>query len=228
MQHLNIKAWAEEDRPREKLILKGPSNLSDAELIAILIRNGTKEHTALDLARQLTTIVNNDLYTLGRQSVSDLAKIKGIGQVKAITLVAALELGRRRRSTEAVTQKLVTGSQDVIQVIQPILADLYHEEFWIILLNRANKIIGKKMISSGGMAGTVVDPRIIFREALDQRASGIILCHNHPSGNPKPSEADIQLTKKIKDAGQHLEITVLDHLIIAGTSFYSFADEGVL
>ncbi len=228
MEHLNIKEWALEDRPREKLMKYGKSSLSTAELIAILLRTGTSKSTALDLSRQVLAFANNDLSSLCRLTISDLSKIKGLGPVKAITLVAALELGRRRREEETPIKSQITCSKDAVDMLQPHLADLNHEEFWIILLNKANRLINKKSISTGGMTGTVVDPKIIFREALEARACAIILGHNHPSGNNKPSEADIQLTKKLREAGKNLEISVLDHVIIAGSTFYSFADEGMM
>lgn len=228
MEHLNIKEWALEDRPREKLVKYGKSSLSTAELIAILLRTGTAKSTALDLSRQVLAFANNDLSSLCRLTISDLSKIKGLGPVKAITLVAALELGRRRREEETPMKSQITCSKDAVDMLQPHLADLNHEEFWIILLNKANRLINKKAISTGGMTGTVVDPKIIFREALEARACAIILGHNHPSGNNKPSEADIQLTKKLREAGKNLEISVLDHVIIAGSTFYSFADEGMM
>jgi len=228
IEHLNIKDWALEDRPREKLMKLGKQSLSTAELIAILLRTGTRKSTALDLSRQVLGASNNDLSQLSRLTINDLSKIKGLGPVKAITLVAALELGRRRREEETPKKSQISCSKDAVDILQPHLADLNHEEFWIILLNKANRLIDKKSISSGGMTGTVVDPKIIFREALESRACAIILGHNHPSGNTKPSEADIQLTKKLKEAGKNLEISVLDHVIIAGSSFYSFADEGML
>lgn len=228
MEHLNIKEWAIEDRPREKLVKYGKSSLSTAELIAILLRTGTAKSTALDLSRQVLAFANNDLSSLCRLTISDLSKIKGLGPVKAITLVAALELGRRRREEETPMKSQITCSKDAVDMLQPHLADLNHEEFWIILLNKANRLINKKVVSTGGMTGTVVDPKIIFREALEARACAIILGHNHPSGNNKPSEADIQLTKKLREAGKNLEISVLDHVIIAGSTFYSFADEGMM
>lgn len=224
----SIKSWAEGDRPREKLLQHGRHTLSDAELIAILIRTGTKNASAVDVARDILKESNNDLTVLSRLNPRQLSKIKGMGMVKAITLVAALEIGRRRREAEALKKEKITCSKDVADILQPNLSDLIHEEFWLLLLNRANHIIHKTAISKGGISGTVVDPRLIFKEAIEHNASGIILCHNHPSGNTKPSEADIQLTKKLRDAGKNLDIDVLDHIIIAGQSFYSFADEGMI
>lgn len=216
------------DRPREKMQQLGSSALSDAELIAILLRNGTAEQTAIDLARQVLAYCNNDLPELAKAGYQHLAKTKGIGPVKAITLVAAMELGRRCRSVEARKKENISCSLDAVNMLEPQLRDLSHEEFWIILLNRANHVLDIRPISKGGISGTVVDPKMIFHEALQIRASGIILSHNHPSTNPTPSESDIQLTKKLKEGGKLLEISILDHIIIAGSSFYSFADEGTL
>ena len=225
---LNIKSWAEGDRPREKLLLNGRHTLSDAELLAILIRTGIKNNSAVELSKQILHYCNNNLSELSRLNAKELARFKGMGTVKAVTIVAALELGRRRREEEALKKEVITSSNDIVELIQPQLSDLIHEEFWLILLNRANHIITKICISKGGISGTVVDPRLVFKAAIEHHASGIILCHNHPSGNTKPSNEDLQLTKKLRDAGKNLDINVLDHIIIAGTSFYSFADEGVI
>ena len=226
--HLPLKAWAEEDRPREKLLLKGKHSLTDVELIAILISTGNAGETAVDLARRILSGSLNDLSLLGRANVQELQKFKGIGEAKAITIVAALELGRRRKENKEVKKEKVTNSREAVVLMQPLLGDLLHEEFWIIFLNRANCIIGKQQISKGGMSGTVADPRMIFKAALDQKAVSIILCHNHPSGNNLPSAADIQLTKNISEGGKVLEITVLDHIIVTQHGFYSFADEGLI
>jgi DNA repair protein RadC len=226
--HQPIKTWAEHDRPREKLLQLGAQSLSEAELIAILIRTGTKSNTALDVSRMILTKANNNLDELSKLSAHDLAKIKGLGPIKAITIVAAFELARRKQQTIVPDKVVVKSSADAAQFFHALLSDLSHEEFWILLLNRANRVLGKRPISKGGISGTIVDPKIIFREAIEAKASGLILCHNHPSGNLKPSEADIDLTKRIKEAGRNLEIVILDHLIIGGASFYSFADEGIL
>lgn len=226
MEDSNLKAWAEADRPREKLMNQGRNALSDSELLAILIRSGTRKETAVELSRRILNSVSNDLMQLSRLSLGDLMKFNGMGEVKAITVMAALELGRRRRSAEAVQQVKITSSKTVAEVFTPLLSDLNHEEFWVLLLNRANNIIGKHQISKGGFAGTVVDSKVIFKLALDASASSIIMCHNHPSGNHKPSDADLSLTKRIVEAGKVLDISVLDHLIIAGELYYSFADEG--
>jgi DNA repair protein RadC len=227
-QSLVIKSWAEEDRPREKLMLKGKAALSDAELIAILINSGTPTITAVDVAKSILTAVNNDLNLLARLSVPELQQHKGIGQAKAIAIVSALELGRRRRETLVAGKTKITCSQDIFDCIKPQLLDLPHEEFWIILLNRANGVMKKMAVSSGGVAGTVADPKIIFKQALDHLASSLILVHNHPSGNPQPSTADVALTRKMKAAGLLLDLPILDHIIFAQTQYYSFADEGAL
>ena len=226
--HLSIKSWAEEDRPREKLLLKGRHSLSDAELIAILIGTGNTGETAVDLARRILSGNSNDLGILGRMNVPELKKFKGIGEAKAVTIVAALELGRRRKVSKEVKRDKITSSREAVDLMQPLLGDLLHEEFWVIFLNRANNIITKQQISIGGMSGTVADPRMIFKAALDQKAVSIVLCHNHPSGNNQPSASDIQLTKNISEAGKILEITVLDHIIVTQHGFYSFADEGLI
>ena len=228
MENSTLKSWAEADRPREKLMNMGRHTLSDSELIAILLRTGATQLTVVELARKLLSNCNNDLTELSRLSVKELAKERGMGEVKAITLVAALELGRRRREAEGMKREKITTSQDAVNIMQPHLADLIHEEFWILMLNRAHVLINKKSVSSGGVSGTVVDPKIVFKIAIENSASSIILCHNHPSGNNKPSDADISLTRKLKEAGSFLEITVIDHVIIAGATFYSFADEGMI
>lgn len=225
---LNIKSWSPEDRPREKLILKGKSALSDAELVAILLGSGTTTLSAVDLAKIVLQSANNNLHELARLTVKDLTKIKGIGEAKAITIVAALELGRRRKDLEVDEKPKISSSKDAYQVIKADLLDIPHEEFWVLILNRANRVIKKHQISQGGVAGTVADPKIIYKSALDSLASGIILAHNHPSGNLTPSQADIDLTKKLREAGKMLEIQVLDHIIVAGQKYFSFADEGML
>lgn len=226
---LNIKSWAEDDRPREKLMLKGKSNLSDAELLAILLGSGSRDETAVGLAQRILNDVENNLHELGRKNISDLTKFKGVGEAKAISVLAAMEIGRRRQLTSPAERPQIQGSSDAWNVIAPMIMDLNHEEFWILLLNRANRVISKERISSGGVAGTVVDAKIIFRRALEGGpASSIILAHNHPSGNLKPSQADISITKKLRQAGESLDISVLDHLIISGNAYYSFADDGAL
>ena len=225
---LNIKNWSPDDRPREKLLLKGTGALSDAELIAILLGSGTRTLSAVDLAKKILQGVNNNLHDLARLSVKDLMKIKGIGEAKAISIIAALELGRRRKDLDPEEKPKVTSSKDAYEIIKGHLLDLPHEEFWILLMNRANRVIRKVQISQGGVAGTIADPKIIFKSALEELASGIIIAHNHPSGNLSASQADIDLTKKVKEGGRLLEIQILDHLIVAGQKYFSFADEGLL
>jgi len=221
-----ILEWAEEDRPREKLLMKGISVLSDAELIAILLGSGTTNLSAVDLAKQIMADNNQNLHTLARQSVKDLQKFKGIGEAKAITLVSALELGRRRKLSDIDIKPQVKSSGDIFNYMQGEIADLPYEEFWILLLSRSNRIEKKIRISTGGVSGTIADPKLIYKYALENLASSIILVHNHPSGNNKPSEADCSLTKKLCEAGKFLETPVLDHVIICNHTWYSFADEG--
>jgi DNA repair protein RadC len=223
-----ISQWNEEDRPREKLVLRGKQHLSDAELLAIIIGSGTPKVTAVDLCREILSYANNDLVELGKLSVKDLMKFKGIGEAKAISIVAALELGRRRQADNVHKIEKITCSRDAYRILLSHLADLYYEEFWIIYLNKQNKVIGKEKISAGGIAGTVADIRIIFKSAVDRLATGILLAHNHPSGNLNPSDQDIELTRKLNEAGKVLDIQVVDHLIISHSGYYSFADEGKL
>jgi len=225
---LTIPSWAEDDRPREKLLAKGRAALTNSELIAILIGSGNQEESAVELSKRILDSVDQKLKELGRCSVMDLTKFKGIGEAKAISIVAALELGRRRRDEEGVEKEKIGSSRDVYVHFQGTLGDLEHEEFWILLLDRANRVICKAKISQGGVHGTVADAKIIFRKAIEHLAAGIILCHNHPSGNLKPSEADIKLTKKLKSAGNDLDIPVLDHIIVAEEGYFSFADENLL
>lgn len=226
---LNIKDLAEEDRPREKMLLKGVGSLSDAELLGILIASGNKDETAVELAQRILHSVSNNLNTLGKLTIKDLIKnFKGIGEAKAITIIAALELGRRRKLSEVEVQPQITSSESVYQILHPVLADLKHEEVWALLLNRANKVIKKIQVSKGGIAGTVVDIRMIMKEAIDSLASAIVLCHNHPSGNTNPSGDDNNITRKLKEAGQILDIKLLDHVIICDRSYYSYADKGLL
>lgn len=227
-EFLNIKSWAAEDRPREKLLLKGTAALTDAELIAILLGTGTTSTSAVDLAKSILQSVANNLDDLARLTVKDLMKIKGIGEAKAITIISALELGRRRKETDSSEKPKVSKSGDAFDLLKGNLMDKAHEEFWILLLNRSNRLIKMQQISLGGVHGTVADPKIIFKIALEELASGIIVAHNHPSGNLTPSQQDIELTKKLKESGKLLEISVADHLIIAGKKYYSFADEGLL
>lgn len=225
---LNIKKWAEEDRPREKLLLKGKSSLSDAELIAILIGSGTASLSAVDLAKQILLSVNNDLDALARLSVNDLMKIKGIGQAKAIAIISALELGRRRKNLTEKERAKINSSALAFEAVKADLLDLTQEEFWILLLNRSAQLIRKQKVSLGGIHATYVDPKVIFKYALDAGASSIIVAHNHPSGNPTPSEADLDLTRRLKEGGKLIDIVLLDHIIVAGRSYLSFADKGLL
>ena len=224
----SIKNWNEDDRPREKLLLKGRTALSDAELIAILIGSGSRNESAVSLSQRILASVSNNLSELGRLSIPELMEFKGIGEAKAISIAAAMELGRRRRNGEALERKKITSSNSVFEFVQPIIGELPHEEFWILYLNNSNKIIKSAQLSKGGITGTVVDVRLAFKEALQLGAVGIILAHNHPSGTLKPSQADIQLTKKLKTAGESLDIKVLDHLIITEKAYFSFAAENML
>jgi DNA repair protein RadC len=223
----SIKHWSEDDRPREKLVLKGKPSLSDAELIAILIGSGNREESAVELSKRILKSVSDNLIELSRLTVSDLEKFKGIGEAKAITIIAALELGRRRRGAEVMDRKKIHTSSDAFEIFQMKIGDLLYEQFAVILLNRANEVIQTVVVSDGGVNGTVADPRRIFKLAIENNAASIILGHNHPSGNLKPSESDLKLTKKIKEAGLLLDINVLDHVIVGIEKYYSFADEGV-
>ncbi|MAN27469.1 MULTISPECIES: RadC family protein [Mesonia] len=225
---VSIKYWAEGDRPREKLLDKGKISLSDAELIAILIGSGSKNESAVELSKRILAASENKLNELGKLSVKQLTKFKGIGEAKAVTIVAALELGRRRRGEEAVERKQITSAEDAFEVMQPIIGDLNHEEFWIIYLNNSHKILQKLQLSKGGMTGTLVDVRLAFKNALEVGATAVILVHNHPSGSLNPSQADKALTKKLIAGGESLDIKVLDHLIITQNSFVSFANKGIL
>ncbi|NQV01400.1 MAG: DNA repair protein RadC [Bacteroidia bacterium] len=227
-KNVTIKQWAEEDRPREKLMLKGRHALSDAELIAILIGSGTHEMSAVEIAKGILEGVNDNLTELGRLTVHDLRKTRGVGPARAIAIAAALELGRRRNDSVAPGKSMVRKSQDAFSVFKTVMQDKPYEEFWILLLNRANRLIRKECISEGGISGTVVDPKKIFKVALDYHATGIILGHNHPSGNTKPSESDIRITNKIVEAGKLLEVSVLDHIIVTDSEFFSFSDQGMM
>ena len=229
MSKLSIKQWAEEDRPREKLLLKGVSVLSDSELLAILIGSGNDKQSAVELSQHILLKADNDLNKLARMSVSDLVNnFRGIGQAKAVTLIAALELGRRRKAIEIPRKRQITSSRVAYEHFFPLLSDLNHEETWALLTDRTNKVISSMQVSRGGISGTVVDIRLVLREALSQYASGIILGHNHPSGQCKPSPQDTHLTRKLKEAAQWMDISLLDHIIVCGDSYFSFADEGVI
>jgi DNA repair protein RadC len=224
----SIKDWAEDDRPREKLLRKSPEALSDSELLAILIGKGTREKSAVDLAREILSAGKNSLNELGKLSIKELLKIKGMGQAKAVTISAALELGRRRYTTLLLEKPIIQESRDIAQYLQTRLRDLPHEVFAVIFLNRAHRINHFEIISRGGITGTVADPRIILKKALEEEAVSLILCHNHPSGSLKPSRADQELTQKIKEAARFFDIRVIDHIIVSEMGYYSFADEGIL
>ncbi len=226
-QRLSIKFWAEEDRPREKFITKGKGSLSDAELIAILLGSGNRQETAVELAKNILNAVNNNLNELGRMDLSHLKKFNGVGDAKAISIAAAMELGRRRKS-ETSKREQITSSKMAYDVIADVLSDLPHEEFWVLLLNRANMVIGRLNISKGGVSGTVADVKLVFKPAIEYAASGIIVAHNHPSGNLKASEADRRLTAKLVKAGNYLDINVLDHIIVGHGAYLSMADEGLM
>lgn len=223
-----ILSWAEEDRPREKLLQRGRSALTDAELLAILLGSGTVSESAVDVAKNLLAMVGNSLSELARQSPADLKKVKGIGEAKAITLIAAMELGRRRRENDPDRRIRISSSAQAYEVIRPYLIDKQHEEFWILLLNRANEVIRPVQVSLGGISGTVVDARLVYKHAVEHLASSIILIHNHPSGTLRPSESDRILTKALVAAGNLLSVPVFDHLIFTDNGFFSFSDEGLL
>ena len=227
-KNVSIKQWNEDDRPREKLILKGKIALSNAELIAILISSGNRKESAVDLAKRILKSVNNNLNQLAKLNVENLCKFNGIGKAKAISIITALELGKRRRLEKALENPIIKSSTSVFNIMQPLIADLQHEEFWVLYLNNSNKIINKLQVSKGGITGTIVDTRLVFKKALEFLAVGIILCHNHPSGKLLPSELDKKLTQKIKDAGVVLDIKLLDHIIITEKDYFSFADESIL
>jgi DNA repair protein RadC len=225
--NFSIKNWAEDDKPREKLMLKGKQALSDAELIAVLIGSGSRNESAVDLSKRILKSVDNNLNALGKLSLKQLMEFKGIGEAKAISIAAAMELGRRRREEETVELKKITSSKAVFEIMQPIIGELPHEEFWVLYLNNSNKVIYKAQLSKGGITGTVVDVRLIYKTALEQNATSIILSHNHPSGKLQASDADLQITKKLKAAGEQLDIKVLDHIIITENGYLSFQDEGI-
>ena len=224
----SIKNWAVDDRPREKLLTKGASVLSDSELLAILINNGHKEKSAVELAKEILKLGSDNLNELGKLSLKELQKIKGIGEAKAITIAAALELGRRRHASIALEKTVIKTSADIAQYLRAIIKDFSYEVFAVLFLNKANKINHFEIISRGGLTGTVADPRVIFKIALEKEATSIVLCHNHPSGNLRPSQADEELTQKIKTAAKYLDILVMDHLIVSEEGYYSFSDGGLL
>ncbi|MFT5231035.1 MAG: DNA repair protein RadC [Saprospiraceae bacterium] len=224
----SIKDWNEDDRPREKLLTQGKAALTDAELVAILIGSGNREESAVALSQRIMASANNNLDTLGKFSVKELMQFKGIGEAKAISIIAALELGRRRKESRPAQLKKITSSQSVFHIMQPILGDLPHEEFWVIYVNNSNKVLRKLQLSKGGITGTLVDVRLAFKSALEIGAVAILLVHNHPSGTLRPSAADKNLTDKIKTAGLSLDVKVLDHIIITEDAYFSFADEGLM
>ena len=224
----SIKNWASDDRPREKMLQKGAGSLSDAELLAIILQNGHGKKSAVDLGREILKLGNQNLNELGKLSIAALKQVKGIGEAKAIAIAAALELGRRRQAASALNRTVIRSSADVAEFLRASIRDFSYEVFVVVYMNRANKVVHFEIISRGGMSGTVADPRIIMRIALEQYATGIILCHNHPSGNLRPSQADIAITKKICEAGKLLDIDVRDHLIVSEEGYFSFADEGMM
>ncbi|OAB79623.1 RadC family protein [Cochleicola gelatinilyticus] len=227
-QYFSIKQWHEEDRPREKLVLKGKASLSDAELLAILIGSGSKNESAVRLSQRILVSVENNLQQLGKLTIKDLTFFKGIGKAKAVTIAAAMELGRRRRDGDLIDRAKISSSATVFEVMQPIIGELSHEEFWVLYLNNSNKIMHKLQLSKGGITGTIVDARIVFKNALQWGAVAVILAHNHPSGTLKPSKADVSITQKLKKAGETLDIKVLDHLIVTEKAYFSFADSSLL
>ena len=226
-QNFSIKHWAEDDKPREKLMLKGKQVLSDAELVAILIGSGSRNESAVQLSKRILASVDNNLNNLGKLSIAKLIEFKGIGEAKAISIVAATELGRRRRAEETLELTKITSSKAVFEIMQPIIGELMHEEFWVLYLNNDNKVIFKSQISKGGITGTVADIRIVFKIAFEQNATAIILCHNHPSGKLQASDEDLKITKQLKLAGNQITIPVLDHIIITQNGFLSFRDEEI-
>jgi DNA repair protein RadC len=225
---MSIKSWAEDDRPREKLMLKGKASLSDAELIAILISSGSRNESAVALSKRILFSIENNLNKLGKLSISDLVKFNGIGEAKAISIITALELGRRRRIEDAVELPQINGSKAIFDMMQPLIGELQHEEFWIVYLNNSNKVLHKEQLSKGGLTGTLVDVRLVFKKGIELFSTAIILCHNHPSGKLQPSQADKSITSKLKLAGDTLDIKVLDHLIITENAYFSFADENIM
>ncbi len=222
-----ITNWHEDDKPREKLMLKGKSALSDAELIAILIGSGSRNESAVGLSKRILASVDNNLNALGKLTIQQLMNFKGIGEAKAISILAAMELGRRRRAEDAVELTKITSSKMIFELMQPIIGELPHEEFWVLYLNNSNKVLSKSQQGKGGITSTMVDVRLVFKMALELGATALILCHNHPSGTLTPSDADKQITRKLKAAGQNMDIQVLDHVIVAENGYYSFNDEGI-
>lgn len=225
---MNIKSLAEEERPREKLLLRGKQSLSDAELLAIILGSGSKSESSITLAQRILSSVNHNWNELAKLTIRDLCKFNGVGKVKAIEIITSLEIGRRKSLQQALKKEKISSSNDAYNILQPIIGDLMIEEFWVIYLSRSNKILSKEKISQGGITGTMVDNRLIFKHAIELNAVSLIISHNHPSGNIQPSNSDIQITHEIKKAGNLLNITLMDHLIVTQTSFFSFADENLL
>lgn len=225
---MNIKSLAEEERPREKLLLRGKQSLSDAELLAIILGSGSKSESSITLAQRILSSVNHNWNELAKLTIRDLCKFNGVGKVKAIEIITSLEIGRRKSLQQALKKEKISSSKDAFNILQPIIGDLMIEEFWVIYLSRSNKILSKEKISQGGITGTMVDNRLIFKHAIELNAVSLIISHNHPSGNIQPSNSDIQITHEIKKAGNLLNITLMDHLIVTQTSFFSFADENLL
>ncbi len=228
VQKTSIKFWSEDDRPREKLRSKGPESLSNSELIAILLHSGTRYKSAIELAKEIMLLSSNNLSELGKLSIKELMKVKGIGDAKAITIAAAMELGRRRQAGEILNKPVLNDSGSIARYLHAILRDQNKEVFMVLFLNQANRINHMEIISRGGITGTVADPRIILKRALEEDAVSIVLCHNHPSGSLKPSRADEALTQKIKEAARYFDIRVADHVIVSEAGFFSFADQGLL
>ena len=224
----SIKNWSDDDKPREKLVQKGRSVLSDAELIAILIGSGSRNESAVELSKRILASAENNLNELGKLSIKQLMSFKGIGEAKAVTIAAALEIGRRRRGEEAIVVSKITCSRDAYEILQPLIGELEHEEFWILYLNNSNKVLHKAQLSKGGLTGTLVDVRIVMKQALELGAVGLILAHNHPSGTLRPSTQDKSITQKLKRAADALDVKVLDHIIVTQRDYYSFADETIL
>jgi DNA repair protein RadC len=223
-----IKAWAVEDRPREKLINRGISSLTDGELIAILISSGNRKESAVELSLRILDSIHHNLHELGKMNRDELKRFRGIGEAKALTIIASMELGRRRNQSEALDNQQIKGSKNAADFIRPSIGDLSHEEFWVLYLNRRNKVIDKQKLSQGGMTGTVIDVRLVLKSALEKHATSLIFCHNHPSGNLEPSDADKRITRQLKEAAALMDMPVIDHLIVTQSGFFSFADEGLL
>ncbi|HKK67443.1 MAG TPA: DNA repair protein RadC [Bacteroidales bacterium] len=223
----SIKSWAEQDRPREKLLEKGSPALTDAELIAILMGSGNRKMSAVELARHMLAAYDNNLSRLGKASIDEMCRFQGVGHAKALSIAAAMELGRRRKANRK-EYPSIRRSFDAVELLEPVIGDLPHEEFWVLFLDRANKVIDKKKLSSGGTIGTVIDVKLVLKSALEKLAQGLIVMHNHPSGNKKPSQSDVNITMKLKNAAELMDISLLDHIIITGNGYYSFADESLL